>query len=240
MEAIHVQPIGGLCNRLRVIGSYLGAARRAGVPLHVWWIPHSACPTTFAELFEMPIAVDCIMHDTAIGPAQKIVTCYVCPDISENDWAGLVLESFRPVAAIRERIAAVLEELGTGFTAVHIRRTDHNSNYDQDQAFVDFAGAGSGAVFVAADNPRSIATLKKAMGDRVFYAVRFAQRGIRLSSVADAVVDLWVAGRAARFKGTYWSSFSEWIELLRGIYGSGATGDLAPIDGITKTPIVAR
>lgn len=228
---MEVRPIGGLCNRLRVIGSRLVAARAAGVALTVWWIPHPACPALFGDLFEMPTATtDLIVRDGEIGGPSVETTCSVLAGADEAVWGPVVLEVLKPLPAIQARIDALLGLLGSPFVAVHIRRTDHNARYEEDALFMEFAKAamGAGKVYVSADNPRSIATMKRTLGDRVVYGGTFAQVGIRLTAVADAVVDLWVSSRAAEFKGTYYSSFSEWIDMMRRGRGLPA-GDLAKI-----------
>jgi len=228
---MQVMPIGGLCNRLRVIGSRMVAARAAAQTLTVWWPIHPACPALFSDLFEKPPA-DLIIRDGEVAPPAIETTCYVLPGIASALWGPVILAALRPLPIIQNRIDTLLAELGTEFTAVHIRRTDHNIRYAEDACYAVFAAAAEkGKVFAAADNPRSIATLKRSLGDRLIYGGEFAVVGIRLTAVADAVVDLWVAGRAARFKGTYWSSFSEWIEMMRTVYGCGIAGDLSKIEG---------
>jgi hypothetical protein len=224
---MHVQPIGGLCNRLRVIVSYLLVARARREQLVVYWMPHAACPALFGDLFERPVATDLVIKEPALAPpqAKAPVTCYRHPDAPpEKEWPPVVMEVLVPLPAIRERIDTLLSALGPTFTALHIRRTDHNSNYDKDVDYVTFAGT-EGKIFAATDNIQSMVTLRRALGDRLVYGGKFTVVGIRMTSVADAVVDLWTSARSSRFKGTYYSSFSDWIEMMRG--GSGEPGDLS-------------
>jgi hypothetical protein len=220
---LHVRTRGGLCNRLRVIVSFLCAARKGGGKLFAYWKPDSRCPAECKDLFQ-PLPSDCEVHN-GFGPAGTHITCHRHPDISVAECAALVDTVLRPTPSLQQRISRVLGELGPGFTAVHIRRTDHNSSYWEDGAFLKFAQEAPGKVFVAADNPGSLETLKQGLGDRVVHAATFRMTGQRLTSVEDAVVDLWVARHAARFKGTYYSSFSDWIEMLR----VGEPGDLRPL-----------
>jgi hypothetical protein len=216
-------PIGGLCNRLRAILSHLAAARAAGVALHVYWTDHPACPARFTTLFE-PIAADVHIYEGSPVPAGAKITCENHEEWPETRWQHLV-DLLRPLPDIQTRIDTLLESLGPTFTAVHIRRTDHNSNYDQDMAYTVF----DGPIYAAADNPRSLATLKCVLGDRLTYNGRFSTQGIRMSSVADAVVDLWVSSHSINFKGTFYSSFTDFIEMMRRVKGlpKGSTiGDL--------------
>lgn len=231
---MHLIPIGGLCNRLRTICSHLEwCQQNGGEALHVYWLPHVACASRFSELFETDglEAAGIVLHDGRlpspnVGPV--IQTCSVRAGVEEAVWGARAAAILRPVTAIQARIDGLLERLGTGFTALHIRRTDHNANYDQDEVFASFGAAGEGAVYAASDNPRSLATLKRALGGRLLYNGRFRQTGIRLTDVADAVVDLWVCASSARFRGTFYSSFSDWIEMIRSLRGAAA-GDLSKI-----------
>jgi hypothetical protein len=227
-------PIGGLCNRLRAIFSHLEWCRTmgGGEVLYVYWIPHVACPAAFGDLFDMEGLEEAgLVIREGVMPTkgqQFIQTCSVHQGAVESVWGSLAARLLRPIPVIRTRIDGLLASLGDdGFTALHIRRTDHNSNYDQDAVFVEYAGA-QGSVYAATDNPRSMVTLKKALGSRLHYNGRFAQTGIRLTDVADAVVDLWVCAAAARFRGTYYSSFSDWIEMMRSLHGA-TPGDLTKI-----------
>lgn len=223
-----MRPIGGLCNRLRVIGSRLAAARAAGQTLTVWWFVHPACPALFGDLFETPPA-DLIIRDGEIGPKDVETTSSVLAGVAESVWGPMILDVLRPLPAIQERIDGLLSLTGPAFTAVNIRRTDHNTRYEEDVAYVTFATkAAEGKVYVSADNPRSIATMKRALGDRIIYGANFRQAGIRLTGVADAVVDIWVSAKSARFKGTYYSSFSDWIEMMRKCNGLSC-GELCKI-----------
>ena len=181
----------------------------------------------FKDLFVTPTASDLEIREPAIGPRDTTtVTCYRHPEAPpEAEWMTTVMEVLVPLPPLQARIDELLASLGPDFTGLHIRRTDHNSNYDKDADYVAFAG--SSKVFAATDNIQSMVTLKRGLGDRLVYGGKFAKAGIRMTSVKDAVIDLWVCARAARFKGTYYSSFSDWIEMMRVGLGSGPAGDLS-------------
>ena len=226
-ENMHLVPIGGLCNRLRAIMSHAVAAWAAGEVLYVYWFSHPACPARFDDLFEPIADVRVVVYEgDRVPPAGYIQTCGVHAGVAEADWP---LSLLRPVAAIRERVAALQVRLGSDYVAVHIRRTDHNQNWHQDEVYAGWGDGHGGPVYAAADNPKSLATLKRRLGERLVYQGRFAMTGIRMTEVADAVVDLWVCGGAKAFRGTYYSSFSDWIETMRRAAG------LAPGD-LTKLP----
>lgn len=225
---MEVVPIGGLCNRLRVIGSRLAAARAAGKTLTAWWIVGRDCPARFRDLFQDPPA-DLIIHENVAPPLQVEKTCSVLSGSKQDEWAPTALDAMRPLPMIQARIDALLKRLGPEFSAVHIRRTDHNTRYEEDEVYATFAAITTYPCFCAADNPTSIATLKRTLGDQLVYGGAFKMTGIRMTELADAVVDLWVASYAVRFRGTYWSSFSEWIDMMRRYRGLPA-GDISKIE----------
>jgi hypothetical protein len=226
---MNVIPIGGLCNRLRVIGSYLSVARSLNKTLTVWWNTTVDCPARFSDLFCTP-PTDLIMVEDKDRPRDVEKTCIVYPDSTEDTWSSIAIEVLRPLPAIQARIDAILARLGPEFSAVHIRRTDHNARYDEDAVYVAFAAAAANPCFCAADNPRSVVTLKRALGDRLVYGGSFRVTGIRMTGLADALVDLWVSSHATRFRGTYYSSFSDWIEMMRRSRDL-PVGDISKIEG---------
>lgn len=232
---MYLIPIGGLCNRLRTIVSHLEwCQQNGGELLHVYWVPHVACAARFSDLFEVKDleASGIVLHEGLLPrPDQRpvIQTCSVRAGVEEAVWAQRAATILRPLPAIQARIDAHLRSLGPTFTALHLRRTDHNTNYDQDILYAEFAiAAGHDSVYAAADNPRSLATLKRKLGDRLHYNGRFGMSGMRLTDITDAVVDLWVCAESTRFRGTFYSSFSDWIEMMRSLRGA-VPGDLSKI-----------
>jgi hypothetical protein len=93
-------------------------------------------------------------------------------------------------------------------------------------------------VFVAADNPKSIARFRELLPGRTVVAGdRFLDGpSFRKTSLADAVVDMWVASYSSWFKGTYASSFSALIEALRLARKAGRPGVLTQMAGDSARP----
>jgi hypothetical protein len=143
----------------------------------------------------------------------------------------LTLSVLHPAPYIRERIDALLALLGSNFTAVHIRRTDKNGAYASDTRWTNWAKGFPEKVFAAVDNPKSYQTFKEQLGDRLVASGRFTQeldeaivragkkilrhQSTRMTTVPDAVVDMWVVSYSGRFCGSSDSTFSRQIEQLR-------------------------
>lgn len=52
MTKVFVQPLGGLCNRLRVVDAAIALGERSGRSVHVVWQANAACNAQFLNLFE--------------------------------------------------------------------------------------------------------------------------------------------------------------------------------------------
>jgi len=109
--------------------------------------------------------------------------------------------------------------------AVHLRHTDKDAGGDgsNDTAVIEWAGRKTARrIFVAADNPDSVASFHAAFPGRVTAGGRFVlpeqrtkQGGLRETTLFDAFVDLWVASYSTDFHGVWGSTFSWQIEPLR-------------------------
>ncbi len=67
---IIIQPIGGLCNRMRAIGSAMILAEKRGEKVQVYWkvAPELGCP--FEELFEKPTAFSLVNYHSDYYPPK--------------------------------------------------------------------------------------------------------------------------------------------------------------------------
>jgi hypothetical protein len=252
-NAMRVKAVGGLTSRLRVVLSYLAVARQNCSRLVVHWASDNACPAMFSELFE-PIGPDINVTDEPAEPHILLRTFSLgglrirAPASPTPELGAMALALLHPVPSLLKQIDRLRRELGIRFAAVHIRRTDKSSDYASDAGFAEWArawarnqqrvGVRGARVYVLTDNPRSLATVRKALPSHAAVAQRgifdappggdetmrsykaaaappLAASDVRLTSVGAAVIDMWVASHAAEFKGTRQSSFSAMIESLR-------------------------
>ncbi len=61
-----IEPIGGLCNRLRAIDSAVALGLDIGQPVHVIWRIHSRLGASFGDLFQMPEEI-CTLEEYTSG-----------------------------------------------------------------------------------------------------------------------------------------------------------------------------
>jgi hypothetical protein len=151
-------------------------------------------------------------------------------------WRASYAELRPKLGPVLTRIQAFLEGMPRPFAACHVRRTDHVPNMatigitpESVPQFLSWAASLGQAMplYVATDNgetQRQFQHTRDLQGWRTYFGTYLdgaATQGItdhrRNGTLADAVVDLWVATHATHFKGTQGSSFTDAIETMRGL-----------------------
>jgi hypothetical protein len=217
-----IMPEGGLCNMLRVVFSWYAKAKKAGRELVVCWVLSDACPGFFLDYFE-PV------------PGIKFIKGY--NPYAQYDYRGCnVLEEFNnpsmyaalnPKAQIQEKVNANIAELrssGSGFVAIHARRTDHikdamaNNKFTTDAIFFEFLDKQQydTNIYLATDNLGTQEIYKNRYGNRL-KAIKWItpRHTLRQTLLEDAIVDIYTCVGANAFQGSGWSSFSDLINDLR-------------------------
>ena len=216
-----VRAVGGLCNRLQHVIS----ARAAYGPLLVTWDLQepALAGARFSDLFEPLDGVEFREHGTAPE------SCHVCADAPEG-WERGYLE-LKPRLDIVERIGAIAGEYN--YVAVHIRRSSGHAELLErlavtattDEDFLRWLGQyPDHVVYLATDNAKTQAAWLGRLGRAIVnreILTGTERQGLGNhaihTSVADAVVDLYVCAGATHFMGTRGSSFTDTINRLRSL-----------------------
>ncbi len=149
-----IQPIGGLCNRMRAINSALVLAKKQGKKLKVIWNVNAELGCPFEELFESTDAFS-VMNIYSKWNLRKLFFQFTRKRIGNDEIRanrnpnGLTEEfqqtlnqplyiateehffechdysSFVPTEEIQNRIQALTSSYGSHNVGVHIRRTDN-------------------------------------------------------------------------------------------------------------------
>ena len=221
-----VRALGGLGNRLRVILSRC----REGDFQFVWPPDAEICFARFEDVFE-PLDGVRITDSSEFGLKPDITTTdplWRSGSWSKPAWQPLY-KQLRPKPEISDRISTLLKHLGPFFDAMHVRRTDcigqaeRDGVYTPDSAFLDFAQSGSGLLYLATDNGQTQRRFQSWIGSRLVVGAPIASDeermpegcGRRLTTLADAVVDLYVCTKAKRFMPSGSSSFSQTVVWMR-------------------------
>jgi len=214
---MHVQVVLGLCNRLRVMFSYL---MRYPPPLTVTWIKDRDCDAHFQDLFEYGSLKNIVIFDELPGYEKRVDvrTFEKHPQITWKEVGNALKLHLRPIPSLQQRISNQLQTMGPDFVAVHIRRTDHvalareHDKFTEDDVFLQFLDKQNGNIWCATDNEETCKLLFARYGQRVRYLHHSEGR---FGPLQDAVVDMYLCINASEFQGTKFSSFSRCIKEMR-------------------------
>jgi hypothetical protein len=219
-----VRATGGLANRVIILLSYLAVARRNNCRLLVLWETQRDCPEKFAALFQ-PLPLDVrVVADPALAPRGIGYTGgYPHPRFDMRELGPMALALLKPLPAIQAAIGALLQRLGDTFSAAHLRRTDLPGTSGEAGELLDAAVAAwacndTQPLFIAADHPKSLTALRRVLpAEQIVSQGAFPFYGsvLRKTTVAGALIDLWVSSHSERFVGTDSSTFSVLVEALR-------------------------
>ena len=219
-----IMPEGGLCNMLRVVFSWYAKAKKEGRELIVFWALSDACPEFFLDYFE-PV------------PGIRFIKGYK-PSITYDYQGCGVLEEFNhpsmysaliPKENIQAKVDSNLAKLkasGTGFIAIHARRTDHikdamaNNKFTSDATFFKFLDKQPQTtnIYIATDNLGTQEIYKARYNNRIKAMTWITPtRALRQTNLQDAIVDIYTCVSANAFMGSGWSSFSDLINDLRAL-----------------------
>jgi hypothetical protein len=229
-EPKKVIPMGGLCNRLRVILSYRALYGEIEV---LWARSTGVCRGSFLDAFEPlsgvtftdmgdGLAQDLPQAADRVGPVSS--ASFVAPP----SWP-LGYMQLRPRAHVMDRVDELDEMDDRGpnrFAAIHARHSDHDENAARfghvttnEELLAWYHESGEGRPLYLASECKKTQEWFRARLPAV-YANRAWTHQVhhydeRPGTISDAVVDLYICVRAAAFKGTWISSFSETVSLMR-------------------------
>ena len=225
-RALVIEAERGLCNRLRAVLSYAQVAAAEGRQLLVVWRADAECNGHFDSCFAPLAGVRFTTRAPAWDPSPELASC-----CHPNVGAANEIASFArlvPIAVIAATVAEHVRALGA-FVSVHIRRTDliahHGAVFAASvqttdalfAAFLDRYAAHNVhiASCCALTRGRFRALYSARLADGVPTIAHDVSGPLRQTSLADAVVDMYVCAAAEHFLGSRGSSFSDTVDFLR-------------------------
>ncbi len=206
---------GGICHRMRALLGWRHRAGRKGLPVRFVWMKDHHTPADYGELFEplpgvvwkTPELEDLLLAPAEGSPFRRIV--------------GPLWEEVRPVREIREEVARQLGRMDSLFSAMHIRRTDlvptlmRSGKLVRAEEYDRWIEEQGGDIWLATDNTVTQERFARRWGKHLFHGGAMEFPGAhRQTSIARAVVDLYVCAAAREFKGTPLSSFTATVGHL--------------------------
>lgn len=222
-NVIVVNPVYGLCNRLRVMFSYWEYAKLQNKNLIVIWEVDDACPGFFLDYFEPVNGINFVPKINDLNLKIDYSGFIWHPDFNPNK--KFIYEDLTLKSNLRNRVTEKLKVLGE-FIAIQVRRTDsielaiRDNRFTTDEEFCAFINNNpSYNLFITADNKNSFDYFKNLYTDKV--KLEFPENDptkLRHTSLEDSIVDMFVCTHAKYFKRSGYSSFGGTIEQLRLYY----------------------
>jgi hypothetical protein len=134
------------------------------------------------------------------------------------------LATFRPIAALQQRIDAVTARFTARTIGVHIRGTDHAHARAESpiETFIDALDRElhehpETVFFVSTDEPSVEQQLEERYSNHVLTLKAKTLARDTLAGAEDAVIDLFCLSRTRKILGSHWSSFSDVAARIGGI-----------------------
>jgi len=213
---IVINPIGGLCNYLRVIFSYYRMAVEKNEKLVVIWRQTDVCTGFFLDYFHPVEGIEFISHNIN-NYKHDYRGCYPHANYAPDYTKLKVLEKIKSIILIKQ------QELEYNYIAVHIRRTDFipsaisRNVYVSDEDFCRFIDKNLiKNLYIATDNKETYDTFKSKYNSYIPFNYHNTLIGVRRhTSLEDSIIDLYMCVYALEFMGSKHSSFSDLINALR-------------------------
>lgn len=229
MKNIVIRPSGGLCNRLRYIFSFMHKFKlneeSNNKKLIIIWRNDEYCPGYIHCFFQKIKNVEFVdkYSKHKIIPLDKSISYYF--NINYLDKISLFLNEniFKKIRKI------INKKLNNSYVAIHIRRTDlqeilkkHPKKKERiitDEQYIKFIkDAKIKNIYLATDNIKSQRKFMKLYKDRlIVYKEIQDMKDIRKTNIEHALIDLFICGSANKFRGSYYSSYSNFIRLMQKI-----------------------
>lgn len=234
---IYIFPQQGLVNRLRTIFAYYTYATSMNKLLYIYQPVHDIHTANFngnmVEYITPP-------KDMMFGELKRefdYIGCNPPADIfATAHWNEYnVYEALTLQPHLQSKINK-LQSLYKDYIAIHVRRTDFVENdkgyaITSNKDFYAFCDQYHDKnIYIATDCNKTYDIFYKKYQGRILNQSNFldikrkARSFTRLTTVEQAIIDLYMCMQATEFKGTMWSSFSEFITYNRGV--SGKTVDI--------------
>lgn len=210
MNYLTVVPREGLCNRLRVMFSWLAEARSRGSRLKVFWKDDDRCPGHFLDVFAPIGDVTFLKHKPRHIDYEGYARLKSVPHNGE------LYRDLSPLLCVTKSVAKFPHN------AIHVRRTDFAEScstlryYRHDIDYARFIEQCRFPVYLATDNDDTQDAFYRLFEAKVFWHRRIHKcQQLRQTTVRHAVIDIMSCVNALSFFGQPGSAFSELIQALR-------------------------
>ena len=215
-EYMVVVPTGGLCNYLRFVFSYHMYCKNNNKKLIVIWNVTDSCTFFFLDYFE-PVENIEFLKNNDLNYNIDAWGCHWHNDYSPFNY--YLYDNLKLNSKTQKIINDVISQLGN-YISVHIRRTDHiasaksNNCYTDDEEFINFINQyDKYNLYIATDNRETQDKFLNLYGDKIknINLIDPKNCSLRKTNGLQTIIDLYVCINSAYFKGSGWSSFTDFI-----------------------------
>ena len=207
----------GLANRFRVLFSYYQYALDNSCNLTVGWSIDSHCNGLFLDYFQPIPNVNFL---TRICDRSNCVYegCNTHSNYQHPDYSLLLLRPY-----LQDIISNKINTIGPNYISLHIRRTDivdkvkRLNRFVTDNEYFQFIDSYPDQnIYISTDNKNKFDIFKKKYPNRIIFDYhKTYTRSKRHTSLRDAIIDMYMCIHSSVFKGTPYSSFSDFIRNRR-------------------------
>ena len=219
-DCIVIQCHHGLNNRLRVLFSYYKYAQLLNKKLIMIWESNYNCPGYFYDYFKPLKNVEFYKNN------NNFKIDYVSSKWNEifHPYKMYIYKDLHLKPNLEKIIKNKKDKIGN-YIAIHVRRTDHTNNFNEDikqklttdKEFIDFINQNKNyKIYLATDNKDTQDFYINKFKNKIVYNKKIIKTSdFRQTSLKDAIIDMYMCINANKFKGSYYSSFSGFINQNR-------------------------
>ena len=232
----------GLCNRLRFILQFFKILKIKNKLddklIYIIWPTDEMCNGYYLDYFQN------IQNNIIFIKNEKELKNYIDPKkikkikkidyinhrfiLKEKNKDYLQYKFFKIKEELYHKIRKIIHKMNNKFIAIHVRRTDLDNHLlgfrkkkfkdrTSDEDFFKFIEKYKRYnLYIATDNYNTQKLFISKFNDRIKYIKIISNiKTRRKTSLEDAVIDLFLCSCSYKFKGTFFSSFSDFIKLMR-------------------------
>lgn len=230
MKTMIIKPESGLCNRFRFMFSFIRKLidenKFHKYKLIIIWNLNSNC-TGYVDCFFQNIKNVEFVHTYHEKPhlsGSYIMEKYENINYLEKIPLFLKTHIFYKIRKI------IMKKLKNNYISIHIRRTDlqkilenkkkRKNKIVSDEQYIEFLNKFKKEkyIYLATDNLETQKKFQKLYKDRLIVYENISDKNdLRKTNIKHSIIDLFICGCSKKFKGSYYSSFTNFINLLQNL-----------------------